>query len=282
MLLTRMAAWRRFALLGGFAFVCAGLPRGGEAGGGEAPELPAAAVSGEREVVFARHARGNIVLDGRLDEDDWREARWVELDGVAPILPAAGPEREAWLNAFSYREGVEDQMAMSVRAAALWSVEGLYFGLSAQDADVTGRMGDGEALWLEDVLEVFIAPRAEAGVDKLEIQVNPANRRLFICPRPFSVEKARSAVHVDGTLNDSLSLDEGWSVELFIPWDALEEAGLARRPETPEGGEVAAVRFAAWDLSILSYLRKNSYTTPGDDNPHFPETYRRLICEAAE
>jgi hypothetical protein len=61
----------------------------------------------------------------------------------------------------------------------------------------------------------------------------------------------RTAVYVDGTLNDSRDIDRGWSIELAIPWKALGE--FARRPSPPADGDQWRVNFSRveWDIEIV-------------------------------
>ncbi|HKJ49004.1 MAG TPA: carbohydrate-binding family 9-like protein, partial [Christiangramia sp.] len=42
----------------------------------------------------------------------------------------------------------------------------------------------------------------------------------------WDIKGLRSAVHIEGSLNDPSNEDKFWSVEIAIPWDAMEEANI--------------------------------------------------------
>ena len=67
-------------------------------------------------------------------------------------------------------------------------------------------------------------------------------------------------VHVDGTINDSRDRDEGWSVEIAIPWKAF--AGNYRSNNFPKDGEQWKVNFSRvqWDVEIIDgeYVKTDS------------------------
>lgn len=233
----------------------------------------------ETAQIHARYTAVAPVIDGSTDDGVWQNAEWVELDLSRPAHPQSMAEWQEIYRAAGTIGYVEEQFNEKVRAALLWTKEGLYLAMTAEDVDIIGRMKDGEPLWLEDVLEIFIARRATAGEPTMEIQVNPANAVLVLPPAGQTFPRPPSGVAIEGSLNNHLERDRQWSMELFLSWDDLTAANLAEKPG-PDGGEAAAIRFAAWDLSIYSQLRLNRFTSPGQANPHFPEFYRRVICDA--
>jgi len=225
--------------------------------------------------VAARYAELSPVIDGKLDDLAWRRAEWVMLDGSRPAFPRNEAEWEFHSAVSGGRGYVEEQFNQKTRAAAVWDEKGLYFALSCEDVDVQALSGEGDWIWLGDVLELFLASRAVAGAPVWELQINPANARFM---QPELPVVPVTAAHVEGTAGDSAGRDAGWSVEIFLAWEQLEKAGLARRPRGKGAYEAAAVRFASWDLSIYTQERVNRFTTPGKANPHFPELYRPLRC----
>lgn len=212
------------------------------------------------------------VIDGRLDDDAWRRAEWIELDTLRPERPKSEAEWRILEKNLGQTGYERRQFAQKTRAAVLHSPEGLFFALEMEDMDVVGRMKDGETLWLEDVAEIFIASRPESGVPCLELQFSPANATLFLKNGEKILLPLRSATAVDGTINDSLGTDRKWSVEVFQPWNMLEREKIARRNNpTP-----CAVRFASWDLSLYSQLRLNRLSGPGGIDPHELRDYRKI------
>jgi hypothetical protein len=222
-----------------------------------------------------------LKLDGELSDPAWKRSKWVTLDRSRPERPQTGEQWEQIYSIAGARKHVVDQFAQKVKAAVVWSEKGLYFGLMIDDIDIQGKMThDNDWIWLEDVVEVFLAGGPKANV--CEIQVNPSNTIFFNNSKPDTAlnnYRPKTAVYVNGSINDSKNIDKYWSVEIFLPWSFLEKTGLAIKPgkrEVPM--HCSYVRFAAWDLSIYSQLRVNRFTSPGKANPHHPECYRPLIC----
>src|SRR4029078_631813 len=60
----------------------------------------------------------------------------------------------------------------------------------------------------------------------------------------------KTAVHVRGTINNPADRDEGWSVEIAIPWQAL--AQYAHRSAPPAEGDQWRVGFSRveWEIEV--------------------------------
>lgn len=156
-----------------------------------------------------------IVVDGALDDAAWKRAPWT-----ADFVDIVGThDRPA--------------PALRTRAKLLWDADHLYIAAEVIDPRVaaTIRRRD-EQLFREQVFEVFIDPGAD-GKDYLEIQINPLNTICDLAMNKpyreggkanvaFDLIGLRTAVRVDGTVNDPSDIDEGWNVELAIPWAAMK------------------------------------------------------------
>lgn len=164
-----------------------------------------------------------IVVDGSLEEFAWQTAE--QIDGFERIL-----------NDY-------DRVLYPVRAKMLWDDEHFYFGFACQDPDIWAIYeNEDDHLWEEEVVEVFIDPDGD-GENYLELEVNPLNAvvdLLIYHVRPSSFKSSidwdiaglQTAVQVQGTVNDSLSQDLGWSVEIAIPWAAMvDSVDGGKRPE---------------------------------------------------
>jgi hypothetical protein len=88
----------------------------------------------------------------------------------------------------------------------------------------------------------------------------------------------RSAVHVDGTLNDDTDRDRGWTVELAVPWAGLEL--LARgdgRPLPPRDGDVWRMDFSRFNSYKESPPAQDSggwaWSAHGVWDSHIPELF---------
>ena len=217
-------------------------------------------------------AAGTISVDGALDDAAWKSATWTE--DFIDIVGAQGKEPPA----------------LRTRAKLLCDEANLYVAAELTDPRVaaTIRQRD-EQLYREQAFEVFIDPGGD-GKDYLELQVNPLNTVCDLSlDKPygekgtanigFNIAGLRSAVRVKGTLNEPSDVDDGWTVELAIPWSAVKalsadtvappgpgerwRVNLARmRASEPAGGVKGAIRR---DMSVWS--------AQGAVNMHLPQRW---------
>lgn len=217
----------------------------------------------------------SITLDGRLDEAVWQEASWVALDVIYPTRLVQRCNKK--------------QYQQATRAAVVWNGKGIYIAMVAEDFDIQGnKLVDNDWIWLEDVMEVFMAPvkaSAENPNFHIELQVSPAGtifaqRSVTQGWRKLPRKNFDVAVHVDGTLNNSAQLDKTFSCEWFVSWDTLRNLKLAETGYVPAVDTIPVkMRFASWDISIHSQVRLNRLSAPGGPDPHKLEYYRPLVLK---
>jgi hypothetical protein len=139
---------------------------------------------------------------------------------------------------------------------------------------------------------VFIDPDGD-NHEYYEFEINALNTTwdLYL-PRPYrdgglamnnwEIPGLKSAIHVDGTLNDPRDTDRGWSVEIAFPWKALREA--TRQPAPPKDGDQWRVNFSRveWQHEIVEgKYRKVAgkkednwvWSPQGVINMHWPEKW---------
>lgn len=155
------------------------------------------------------------VLDGRIDEAAWQDAPWTEdfldIEGIVKAKP-------------EYR----------TRAKMLWDNDNLYIAAELEEPHVLATVArHDEVIFQDNDFEVFINPDGD-NHNYYELELNARNTTwdLYL-PRPYkdggSAENAfeltgmKSGVHVKGTLNNPADRDEGWSVEIAIPWRSLSQ-----------------------------------------------------------
>lgn len=182
-------------------------------------------------------------LDGRLDKPAWDAAPWtddfVDIEGDAQPRPR-----------------------FRTRAKMLWDDDYFYIGAELEEPHVWGTLTEHDSIIFQDNdFEVFIDPDGD-NHDYYEIEINALNTTWDLrLVKPYrdggpalnewEVPGMRTAVHVDGTLNEAHDTDRGWSVEMAIPWAALGE--FARRPAPPADGDQWRVNFSRveWDIEIV-------------------------------
>jgi hypothetical protein len=188
------------------------------------------------------HPRGYIAsraatpprIDGRLDDEAWRAAPWSE-----PFVDIEGAARP--------------QPRLETRVKMLWDADYFYVGARLDDSHVWGTLTTHDAVIFHDPdFEIFVDPNGD-NHEYYELEINALGTYwdLFL-PRPYKddgkamnaweIQGLKSAVFVDGTLNDPRDTDRGWSVELALPWRVLGEQ--ARRPAPPVEGDQWRVNFS--------------------------------------
>ena len=162
------------------------------------------------------------------------EARVPKTDDFQVTGDGSNPawKRAVWV-ALNRRSGAAHPY--SARFKALYSETGIYFLFDGSDKTMTASMkSDFQDLWKEDVFEVFLWTDEKYPV-YFEYEISPLNKELpIIIPnfggkfygwRPWHYEGARKtqkAVKLRGGTAKTGSAIEGWSAEVFIPYDLLK------------------------------------------------------------
>jgi len=102
--------------------------------------------------------------------------------------------------------------------------------------------------------------------------------------RGFDMPDLLSAVALKGTLNDPTSRDQGWSVELAIPWESLRHLAHGRALP-PEPGDIWRMFLGRFDKKIVegrevSPHPASSLRSHGVYDTHLPEEWSEISFEA--
>jgi hypothetical protein len=183
------------------------------------------------------------VIDGRLDDEAWAAVPWSE-----PFVDIEGDRRP--------------MPTLGTRMKLAWDDDFLYVAGTLDDPHVWATVTERDAvIYQDDDFEIFLDPDGDThGYYELEINALGTVWDLFLV-RPYrdggpalhgwDIAGLRSAVAVDGTLNDPSDRDEGWSVELALPWAALAEAAPGR--QRPRAGDHWRMNFSRvdWDMDVV-------------------------------
>src|SRR5439155_14915006 len=164
-------------------------------------------------------------LDGKLDDPVWETAVWTS-DFVDIITGG--------------------KVRLATRAKLLWDDSNLYIAAELREPHLRAKI-DKRDEWVfhENAFEIFIDPDGD-NQDYAEIQINALGTLCDVrMDKPYrdggkpdmfwDVQGMRSAVHLDGTLNDVSDEDKGWTIEISIPWHALAEMRRGREGAPKEG-----------------------------------------------
>jgi hypothetical protein len=194
-------------------------------------------------------------IDGRLDDPAWREAPWTEA-----FVDIEGDSRP--------------RPRFSTRVKMLWDATYLYVASEMEEPEVWAALTERDSIVYNDNdFEVFIDPDGDTH-NYYELEVNPLGTvfdLLLIQPYrdggppiiAWDVSGLKLAVGVRGTLNHPGDRDDGWTVEMAMPWQVLREAAPGKRP--PQPGEHWRVNFSRveWQADVKDgrYARRTDTTT---------------------
>jgi thiamine biosynthesis lipoprotein ApbE len=193
-------------------------------------------------------------LDGRLDDPAWAAAVWTE-----PFVDIEGDKRP--------------RPRFRTRAKMVWDDNWFYIGAEMDEPDVWGTLTERDAVIFRDNdFEVFIDPDGDTHA-YYELEVNALGTPwdlMLIKPyrdggpavNGWNIDGLQARVAVKGTINRPGDRDEGWTIELGLPWKILKEAALGQRRPAP--GDRWRVNFSRveWQTDVRDgkYVKR---TKPG-------------------
>jgi predicted esterase len=201
-----------------------------------------------------RRATETLVIDGRIDEQSWRNTPWTE-----PFVDIEGDRQAA--------------PRLLTRAKMLWDDRYFYVAADMDEPHVWGTLRQRDSVIFQDNdFELFVDPDGD-NHEYYEFEINALNTGwdLFL-PKPYKdggkadnswdIAGLLTAVHVDGTLNNPGDTDRGWSVEIAIPWTAFNRARRAATP--PAADEWWRVNFSRveWRHQIVDGQYRKVPNTP--------------------
>ena len=143
----------------------------------------------------------------------------------------------------------------------LWDDVALYIAAEMEEPDIWATLTERDSVIFQDNdFEVFLDPDGDAK-SYFELEVNALNTvwDLYLsvpyrdggqADNAWRIEGLRTAVGIRGSLNEPSTVDEGWCVEIAIPWAAL--ADRAGKPCPPTTGDVWRINFSRveWQVRI--------------------------------
>ncbi len=227
----------------------------------------------------AHSTTGKIEIDGKATEADWAHAQWSEYH-----KDIEGDSKPAPL--------------FQTRVKMLWNNTNLYILAELEEPHIWAYYDKHDMIvFHENDIEVFIDPDRDSH-NYYEFEVNAQNTLFDLFMNkpyrnggraniPWNAKGFKSAVHLNGTLNDPNDIDRGWTVEMAIPFASLTTNGDFLQPEN---GDVFKINFSRvnWQTDIINgkYVRKKDpetkkklpefnwvWSPQGVINMHYPERW---------
>ncbi len=152
----------------------------------------------------ARFTNEEITIDGKVDEEVWHET--PALSFFVPVT--------------------HEPATTQTEGRILWDETHLYVSFIAEDGDLRAEeTRRNHPVHLDDVLEFFFQVQGEEEY-YYNIEINALGTVLDSRggnPQGFDFENLRHALELRGTLNDTTERDEGWSLEVAIPFSDIVE-----------------------------------------------------------
>jgi len=200
-----------------------------------------------------------IDVDGVLSDSAWELVDWTE--NFVDIQGDSMPEP-----------------VFATRVKMLWDDSYFYVGALLEEDHIWATLTKRDAvIYHDNDFEVFIDPDGDTH-NYYELEVNALNTvwdLLLIEPYrdggpavdAWDIQGLKTAVSLDGTLNDPTDLDENWTVEIAIPWEVLKQAAGCQTP--PVDGDQWRINFSR--VEWQSEVKDSTYTKKID--PSTGKTY---------
>lgn len=220
--------------------------------------IPIPAIGFAPPVYVCRRASVPFTLDGNLNKGFWADAPYTDLfeDIEGPLMPVP---------------------RFPTRAKLLWDDENLYIGAMLDGDEIWGTVtGRDEVIFHDNDFEVFIDPDSDTQ-QYYEFEMNVLNTvwDLFLpvayrdggdALNGYDIHGLKTAVAVNGSINDPSAENRSWSVEIVMPFKALTEC-LAKKG-APDPGDYFRLNFSRvqWKVDVVDHAYRKR-TKPDSSDP---------------
>jgi hypothetical protein len=201
----------------------------------------------------------------------YRAAKPVAIDGA---LDDAAWDAAPWTDAFVDIEGdKKPKPRFRTRVRILWDDQALYIAAEMEEHHVWATLREHDSVIFHDNdFEVFIDPDGD-NHEYGELELNALNTTWdLLLTKPYKdggkpvsaweIKGLKTAVRVQGTLNDATDADTGWTLEIAWPWESLKE--LRKKPVPPVHGDQWRINFSRvqWDVEVVQGLYRKVEKRP--------------------
>lgn len=249
-----------------------------------------------------------IHVDGSLDEKCWQKApkspRFVDIVTGAPGFfdtRVAALWDDSYLYIGFWVEEPEVRATLTERDSPIYTENDVEVFIGGEDCyyefqiNALGTVYEVFYIWQDaytrgsrfDTPEFDLLSRKVDVLggfqDTMRYKKHPRGSRWAFTDWDFPGMK--SAVRVDGTINDSRNIDKGWTVELAFPWTGMKTLA-GDRPLPPREGDTWRFDFSRFEVLTWSGMKITpspgwAFNKHGVYDSHIPEcfTYVRFSTD---
>ncbi len=215
-----------------------------------------------RSLVVRRVKPGTIKLDGKLDEVAWAQAGTTgafvhTMDGTLTN--------------------------QHTEAKVLWDDKNLYVAFQVEDKDIwTTMTKHDDKLWTQEAVEIFIDADGD-GKNYIELQVNPKNTTFDSYLQAYRQNQndwdsaMKTAVKVDGTVDNRGDVDKGWVAEIAVPLEAARGREKTMKNVPPVVGNEWRMNFFRLDMPKDRQQEASAWSPPMVGDFHALDRFGTLV-----
>ena len=239
--------------------------------------VPLLLLSQEPKSYNCGKTKSPLNIDGKLNDPAWQTRHGPKISSTSKARRSLHPR-------------------FRTRAKMLWDDNYLYIGAQLDEPHVWATLTEHDSVIFHDNdFEVFIDPDGDA-LNYYEFEINALNTGWdLLLDKPYrlggkannawNIPGLKTAVFVNGTLNKGNDVDEGWSVEIAIPWKVLAEYSKQAAPPNPNDTWRINFSRVEWQTEIVDGKYKKLPNTKEDNwvwtpqgvvNMHIPERWGKV------
>ncbi|MFA6871959.1 MAG: carbohydrate-binding family 9-like protein [Bacteroidaceae bacterium] len=196
-----------------------------------------------------------IAVDGVMEEQEWKNAPWSD--------------------AFVDIQGVESGKTPTykTRVKMLWDKQNLYLAAELIEPHLWATLTERDAhLYMDNDFEFFIDPDGDTH-SYFEFEINALGTEwdLFLT-KPyryrgtsldgFNIKGLETAIQLYGTCNDPSDIDQKWTLEIKIPFSALN---VGVKDDTQWRMNFSRVEWPKYEIIANSYQKKAGESGVGNE-----------------
>lgn len=207
------------------------------------------------------NATGELLIDGQLTDAEWGEIPWSEYFG-------------------DIEGDIRPDPLYKTRMKMMWDEEYLYVAAELEEPHVWANLRQRDTvIFYDNDFEVFIDPDGDTH-SYYELEINAFGTEwdlMLIQPyrdggpavNSWDIQGLKVGVDIQGTINNPGDTDQGWTVEMAIPFATLIEC--APGGKLPLAGDQWRINFSRVEWKVQAKNDRYEKVINPETNKPFPE-----------